>query len=64
MTSDNLIAWLERRLANADRHTLPIYVRQFKRMWAEEFESTDDIPQEIKDRTMALYQRLKGGEVR
>lgn len=60
MTADNLIAWLERRLAFADRYTLPIYVFQFKEMWAKEFGSLDGIPQELKDRTTAMYERMKG----
>lgn len=60
-THESLIAWLERRLEYADYLSLPIYVKQFEQMWVEEYGNLDGIPQELKDRTMEKYKRMKGG---
>lgn len=52
----SLMRWLERRLAWGCM-SIPYSVAAFRHMWREEFGNEDDIPQELKARTMEIYRK-------
>ena len=58
-TMECLSGWITTMVGDASSSTLPIRVGQFESMWIEEFDTLDNLPQEVKDTVARRYEYLR-----